>query len=553
MTKSASTRTKDEQEATQTRTTMMNRRGKRDKQDATAASNTVLPQSSTAKRKRESKALQKHKNDKPGGGMEALLPSLAGILVLAVALMVKMGFRGRASVAGIDLGTTNSVICVQQQSTGTNDLVIDCIPDPVTGSPVIPSVVSFLEASERKVGPSSKAPSLLDPHPSFTVVGAAAKRRIDSHPHHTLYNAKRVIGRSSNDAALHLLQNEVEFNIQVDENDFYFTVPETPIPISAQQVGSYVVYHLSRIAKEFLGHDNVKSAVICVPAKFNAVQRQATVAAFRQAGIQVARIVEEPTAAALAYGLHRKEGVDYILVYDFGGGTLDISLLHVSEGFVDVMGSDGDDRLGGADFDMAVARYLLEQHADQKSSVERVAAALKQLDATLSPTDDLEDVLSSQCPALKAIPLCTISSFHTIGEQLKIGLSEAYQPDTETSVSAQCLGLTNSSEDEFRSNETSSSIASFCNDLQPITLSLSSSEFSVVAQPLLDRSVSPITRLLKDLDLEPADIDEIVMVGGTTRMPQIRHLVQEAFSISQMNTHIDPDITVAYGAASVID
>lgn len=532
---------------------MNQRRGKRDKQDATAANPVVMPhQSSTAKRKRESKALQKHKNDKPGGGMEALLPSLAGIAVLAFALMVKMGFRGRATVAGIDLGTTNSVICVQQQSTGADDLVIDCIPDPATGTPVVPSVVSFLEPWERKVGPSSKAPSLLEPHPSFTVVGAAAKRRIDSHPHHTLYNAKRVIGRSSDDAALQLLQNEVEFNVQVNATDFYFTVPETPIPISAPQVGSYVVYHLSRIAQEFLGHDNVKSAVICVPAKFNPVQREATVAAFRQAGIQVARIVEEPTAAALAYGLHRKEGVDYILVYDFGGGTLDVSLLHVSDGFVDVMGSDGDDRLGGTDFDVAIARYLLEHHADQKSSLMRVAAALIQLEATLSPADDLEDVLSSECPALKDIPLCTPSSFHTLGERLKIGLSEAYQPDTVTSVSAQCLGLTNSSDGKV-SNSITGSIASFCNALQPITLSLRSPELSVVAQPLLDRSVLPVTRLLKDLDLEPADIDEIVMVGGTTRMPQIRHLVQEAFSVSQLNTHIDPDITVAYGAASVID
>ena len=197
-----------------------------------------------------------------------------------------------------------------------------------------------------------------------------------------------------------------------------------------------MVHHLARIAQEFLGHDNVKSAVICVPAKFDARQRQATVTAFRQAGLQVARIVEEPTAAALAYGLHRKAGVDYILVYDFGGGTLDVSLLHVSEGFVDVMGSDGDDRLGGTDFDVAVAHYLLEQQQQQEggdannngaATVARVAQVLHQLEASLSSTgNDLEDVLSAQCPALQEIPLCTASSFHTLGESLKIKLSEAY-------------------------------------------------------------------------------------------------------------------------------
>ena len=558
-------------------TATMKRRGKRDKQDAwsMAASpsangcttTTTTTHHHSFKKKRESKSLQKHKNDKVAGGMEALLPSMVGLVVLVLGLLVnKMGFRGRASVAGIDLGTTNSVICVQQQSTGTNDLTIDCVADPATGSPVIPSVVSFLEASERRVGPSSKVPSLLDPHPSFTVVGAAAKRRIDSHPHHTLYNAKRVIGRPANDPAVQLLQSEVEFAVAVDysSGNFHFTVPETDIPITAPQVGSYVVHHLKRIAQEFLGHDNVKSAVICVPAKFNAAQRQATVTAFRQAGLQVVRIVEEPTAAALAYGLHRKAGVDYILVYDFGGGTLDVSLLHVSDGFVDVMGSDGDDRLGGADFDTAISHYLLEKQPpehpqnDHRVAVARVASVLQQLQATLPPGEDLEDVLSSQCPALHETPLCTVSSFHTIGEQLKIGLSEAYQPNEETSVSAQCLGLTagSSSGDGGTSSEaiTPSSIASFCQALQPVTLHLTSTEYNRVAQPLLDRAVQPVARLLRELDLQPHDIDEVVLVGGTTRMPQIRQLVQDAFGwTGKLNTHIDPDITVAYGAASVID
>jgi len=211
------------------------------------------------------------------------------------------------------------------------------------------------------------------------------------------------------------------------------------------------------------------------------------------------------------------------------------------------MGSDGDDRLGGSDFDDAIARYLLEHHAEQKAAVKRVASALHQLEGTLSTSDDLEDVLSAQCPALQEIPLCTPSSFHTIGEQLKIGLSEAYDPETESTVTAQCLGLP---EESAVSDWT---IASFCSALQPIILSLNSSEYSQVAQPLFDRSILPVTRLLKDLDLDAAEIDEIVMVGGTTRMPQIRQLVKEAFPVSQLNTHIDPDITVAYGAASVID
>ena len=487
------------------------------------------------KGKKKSKALQKHGNDSPSGGIESLLPSFIGLAVLACGIMAKMGFRGRASVAGIDLGTTNSVVCVQKLDKGVGE--IECIPDPKTGSPIIPSAVSFLEPWERKVGPSSKIASQLDPHPSYVVVGQAAKKRIDSHPHHTLYQAKRVLGRPADDPAIDKLRGEVEFGIhsQEDADGVYFQVPDTPLPISPQQVGSYVVHYLSQITKEFLGHDNVKSAVICVPAKFNDEQRQKTHDAFRAAGISVARVVEEPTAAALAYGLHRKEGVDYILVYDFGGGTLDISLLHVSDGFVDVMGSDGDDRLGGADFDAAVAHFLLEQHGGQAI-----------VDLVVPHFERFEDELSLKCPDLPDIPLCTSSSFHTIAEELKIQLSAF--PDGGGNVSSQCLAL-----EQTLARQKDLGIAEFCSGLQPTTLQLTSNEYNQAVKPLLDRSALPVERLLADLEIETSEIDEVVMVGGTTRMPQVRSLVKQALPDSQLNTHIDPDITVAYGAASVID
>jgi molecular chaperone DnaK (HSP70) len=471
-----------------------------------------------------------------------MIPSIIGIGILAFAVMAQMGFRGRASVAGIDLGTTNSVVCVQAPSKGVG--VIECIKDPSTGSPIIPSVVSFLEASERPVGPSSKVPSKLDPHPTHVVVGQTAKRRIDSHPHHTLYNAKRVLGRPIADRAVADMQTEVEFEIGEQNGELVFRVPDSTRPISPQQVGSYVVNHLMQITKKAMGHDNVKSAVICVPAKFNDEQRKATYQAFREAGVKVARIVEEPTAAALAYGLHRKEGVDYILVYDFGGGTLDVSLLHVSDGFVDVMGSDGDDRLGGADFDAAVAHFLLE-HRGGNDVVRQVSAALNHLANEMPLNVDLEDKLSASCPALATVPLCTTSSFHTLGEQLKIGLS-AY-PDHDGSVQAECLRLPQ------EINHDTLSLEKFCSSLVPTTLTLTSQEYDETVQSLYDRSILPVERLLSDLDLTSEDIDEIVMVGGTTRMPQIRSVVRQRLPTAEMNTHIDPDITVAYGAASVID
>jgi len=560
---------------------MRKRRSKRDKQSSTTATSTTTTTTRSAKPKKASAALQKHGGDGNSGGIMALLPSLMGLAVLGCGIMAKMGFRGRASVAGIDLGTTNSVICVQAPAKGVG--VIDCIPDPVTNSPIIPSVVSFLELAERLIGPKSKTPSLLYPHPSAVLVGQAAKKRIDSHPHHTLYNAKRVLGRTPDDPAVSELQHEVEFVIQPDENGdddetpvgVAFTVPDSESPIAPQQVGAYVVNYLAQLTQDFLGHDNVKSAVICVPAKFNAHQRRQTALAFTQAGIKVARIVEEPTAAALAYGLHRKEGVDYILVYDFGGGTLDVSLLHVSDGFVDVMGSDGDDLLGGADFDAAVAHFLMGDtvvngsetpvNQGKKEVVTRVATLLRQLAKQQTSTQglDLEQQLAHSCPALTEIPLCTTSSFHTIGEQLKIALSEAntHNDDNEeesstedkseeSKVHATCLGLDDAAVEELQAHLT---LDSFCKHLQPVHLEMTATEYQLVVQPLLDRSALPVKRLLHDLDLTEHDIDEVVMVGGTSRMPQIRSLVRQVLPSATLNTHIDPDITVAYGAASVID
>ena len=506
------------------------RRSKRDKQPLAAT------------RRKLFKARERHGNDGLSGGISSLLPSIIGISILACGAMAKMGFRGRASVAGIDLGTTNSVICVQSQAKGVGQ--IDCIMDPTTQSPIIPSVVSFLEPSERKVGPSSKIKSLLDPHPSHVVVGQAAKRRIDSHPHHTLYHAKRVLGRPLDDQAVAELQREVEFQVtQTDQGQVAFAVPDTPRLLLPQQVGAYVIHHLLQITQQFLGHSNIKSAVVCVPAKFTTQQRQQTVAAFQLAGLSVARIVEEPTAAALAYGLHRKDGVDYILVYDFGGGTLDVSLLHVTDGFVDVLGSDGDSRLGGSDFDAAIASFLMKQHG---GSVERISNVLHRLEAFLKGELDLEEQLSAGCAKLKNVPLCTSSSFHTLGEQLKIGLSD--YPDHDGQVQAQCYALGDENDDASMS-----SIDSFCARLVPLTLTLTSQHYDLAVRSLYDRSILPVERLLRDLDLTPADIDEVVLVGGTTRMPQIRSLVGQALPSSELNTHIDPDITVAYGAASVID
>ena len=394
------------------------------------------PASASPKTKRRSRAKAKHEADKPSGGVEAILPSLGIVAVLAFAVMAKMGFRGRADVAGIDLGTTNSVVCVQSplESAGQGGVgKIECIPDPANGSPIVPSVVSFLDHAP---GSASGSGGNVDYRPNV-VVGHKAKMRIDTHPHHTLYHAKRVIGRSFEHDSVKTLMEEVEFNVvpapleeeetgadadasgvNTDEGEsVVFRVPyhstaadgtdtHKYLHIKPQQVGSYVVDHLISMTKKFLGHENVKTAVIAIPAKFSNEQRIATVQAFTGAGVKVARILEEPTAAALAYGLDKKDGVNYIMVYDFGGGTLDVSILHVSDGgYVDVMGSDGDNRLGGADFDAAVAHALMDKDGGEKT-VQRVTDALERIETKLKKEgvvdaeDDLEELLGRGVPSI---------------------------------------------------------------------------------------------------------------------------------------------------------
>jgi molecular chaperone DnaK (HSP70) len=437
---------------------------------------------------------------------------------------------------------------------------IECIPDPYNNSPIVPSVVSFIDPHHAYVRKNKDEISELHPHPAYVKVGAAAKQMINSHPHHTLYHAKRILGKSFHDEAVKELSNEVEFEVVQNKTGVALLVPfhadekdgtsTESIAISPHGVGSYVVNHLMQMTKEYLGHDNVKSAVICVPAKFDQSQKEETVKAFKNAGINVARILEEPVAAALAYGLQKKTNVDYILVYDFGGGTLDVSMLQVFDGgYVEVMGNDGDIHLGGADFDAAVAHSLLEVNNGHGGKVvEKVSSTLQHIQQKMEKEnafgeEDMEELLATQCHRLVETPLCTISSYHTIGEKIKIALSS----QSSNSAESTCLGLSS------HHTQVPDSIDDFCKMLEPIKLSLSMSEYNSACAPLFKRSLIPISRLLQDLDLEADEIDEVVMVGGTTRMPQVRELVKKELGIENLNTSIDPDLTVAYGAASVID
>ena len=267
--------------------------------------------------------------------------------------MAFSGFRGRTSVVGIDLGTTYSVLAVR--ATGGGIGKVEVVPDYSnaisTSSPIVPSVVYYPDGRNQ----NSK------------IVGRKAKVMIGSDPRNVIYNAKRFIGRDYNDPAVSPHAKFHAFGVVPPPpsnattpslSGVAFQLSSSQI-LSPEEVGSHVVSHLLDNAKKYLGHAQITTAVVAVPAKFNAKQRRATALAFNLAGLKVARMLEEPTAAAIAYGLHRKDNVHHILVYDFGGGTLDVSVLHVSDGYVDVIGSEGDDLLGGADFDRAVGESCL--------------------------------------------------------------------------------------------------------------------------------------------------------------------------------------------------
>ena len=445
---------------------------------------------------------------------------------------------------------------------------IVCIPDPATDSPVVPSVVSFMDNHHLKNFRVSKeekefSPPLV-PHPVDVIVGEAAKHRMNAHPHHTVYHAKRIIGRRYEHASVDTLKGEVEFEVVPKEAEdssgnvaafkIPYHLPQTSdtaqlknVILTPYEVGSYIINHLRSITRSYLGHNNIQSAVIAIPAKFEPPQRDATIRAFELAGLKVARILEEPTAAALAYGLHKRSDVHYVMVYDFGGGTLDISLLYIGEGgFIEVLGSEGDEQLGGADFDAAVAHWLLEKHKGG-AIVDAITTSIRAIEKrlTVETTNDeldVEDVIEEMCPKLKEMPLCTASSLHSLGERMKIHLSN--DPNKENAVAREtCFGISliaDTAED-------------LCNSISPTEFSLTLQDYDSAVDHLYTRSLVPIQRLLKDLNLKKEEIDEVVMVGGTTRMPQIRELVRLEMGKERLNTHIDPDLTVAYGAASVID
>src|SRR5579859_5412665 len=369
-----------------------------------------------------------------------------------------------ARTVGIDLGTTNSLVAYIDPQTGAPK----CIPGP-SGSTLCPSVVS------------------LDPDGSV-IVGEPARRRLLTQPERTIYSVKRLMGRGPADVQdeLKLFPFRIDPGsknvIRVQLGDRVFTPPE---------ISAFILRELKNWAESFL-HEPVDRAVITVPAYFNDAQRQATKDAGKLAGLEVLRLVNEPTAAALAYGLHEKQR-GHVAVYDFGGGTFDISVLKListSEGDIyQVLSTNGDTHLGGDDIDNLLQAFVHER-------------ILQEHRVDFSPHSELAQELRKELIAIK----------HRLSESESATLRF---PLPNGAVYVQ----------EFERRA-----------------------FASMIRPIVDRTMGPVRQALVDAKLKPSEIEEVVLVGGATRTPLIRRTVQEFFN-RKPHTELNPDEVVALGAA----
>ncbi|KHJ53590.1 molecular chaperone DnaK [Aureimonas altamirensis] len=370
-----------------------------------------------------------------------------------------------AKVIGIDLGTTNSCVAVMD---GKNAKVIE----NAEGARTTPSIVAFLDDNER-------------------LVGQPAKRQAVTNPENTLFAIKRLIGRTYDDPLTQKDKNLVPYKIVRSDNGDAW-VEALGQKYSPSQVSAMILQKMKETAEAYLG-EKVEKAVITVPAYFNDAQRQATKDAGRIAGLDVLRIINEPTAAALAYGLEKNDGKT-IAVYDLGGGTFDVSILEIGDGVFEVKSTNGDTFLGGEDFDLRLVDYLAtEFKKDQGIDLKNDKLALQRLKEA--------------------------------AEKAKIELSSAAQTEINLPfITADASGP------------------------KHLTLKLTRSKFESLVEDLVQRTVDPCKSALKDAGLTAADIDEVVLVGGMTRMPKIQEVVKNFFG-KEPHKGVNPDEVVAMGAA----
>jgi molecular chaperone DnaK (HSP70) len=488
----------------------------------------------------------------PEANSGSFIMALGTLFVCVCAILASYGYKGRVTTVGIDLGTTYSVVGINRNGK------VEIIPDKL-GNTIFPSVVSYLDNGKILVG--------YDAVPMLT-----------QRPASTIYNSKRFIGRKLDTednrektvhyASTHPFKIVYPVNSSVSEySPIAFEVLATghPALISPEMVGSSVLKYLLGLTADYLGHTQVTKAIIAVPAKFTMEQRAATGAAYKAAGLKVIRVLEEPTAAAIAYDLHKKPDVHHIIVYDFGGGTLDVSLLHVAKQSVQVYASDGDDELGGSDLDVCLGEYLSEMlNALSNNNVITVSSGHSSNINNVNLNEIMNDsethyIYSADIrkAAERAKILLSTSSnvrVHIVmnnkSELEEIEMESKSEVVVVPSIESRRVTLTVEVVDDDYNNSSSSKSSSSSESSSDVFL-VSRPSFEHACSNVFDRALEPVSRLLEEMDMPTEDVDEVVLVGGTTRIPFVKQMLRTFFS-KELNDHIDPDITVAYGAASVL-
>lgn len=367
-------------------------------------------------------------------------------------------------IIGIDLGTTNSCVAVME---GSEPVVIA----NDEGRRTTPSIVAFLKNGERKVG---------DP----------AKRQAITNPTNTIMSIKRFMGRRFDEVGNEMSHNSYKL-IKGDNN-----TPRVDIdgrPYTPQEISAMILQKMKKTAEEFLGHE-VTEAVITVPAYFNDAQRQATKEAGEIAGLNVRRIINEPTAAALAYGLDKQHKDSKIAVFDLGGGTFDVSVLELGDGVFEVKSTNGDTHLGGDDFDKVIMDWLADEFKNDEA------------------VDLRKDPMAWQ-------------RLKEASEKAKIELSSSQ----ETEINLPYITAVDGAP-------------------KHLVRKMSRAKFEQLADSLVQRTLEPCQKALKDAGLTTSDIDEIILVGGSTRIPKIQEVVEKFFG-KKPNKGVNPDEVVAVGAA----
>ncbi|EFL89890.1 molecular chaperone DnaK [Ahrensia sp. R2A130] len=370
-----------------------------------------------------------------------------------------------AKVIGIDLGTTNSCVAVMDGKTAK-------VIENAEGARTTPSMVAFTEDGER-------------------LVGQPAKRQAVTNPENTLFAIKRLIGRRFDAPEVKKDQKLVPFEIvNGDNGDAWVKVRDDKY--SPSQISAMILQKMKETAEAYLG-EKVEQAVVTVPAYFNDAQRQATKDAGRIAGLEVLRIINEPTAAALSYGMEKNDGKT-IAVYDLGGGTFDVSILEIGDGVFEVKSTNGDTFLGGEDFDMTLVEYLASEFKkDQGVDLKGDKLALQRLKEA--------------------------------AEKAKIELSSGTQTEVNLPfITADASGP------------------------KHLTMKLTRAKFESLVGDLVKRTVKPMQEALKDAGMKAGEIDEVILVGGMTRMPKVQETVQEFFG-KEPHKGVNPDEVVAMGAA----